>query len=326
MPQVDADPTAPVIVVNPHAARLHDPARRADIVDAVVRAVRARTGQVPILVDGAAAAADATLRSNVRASLVVAVGGDGTVRHAAEALAGRSTPVAIVPGGTGNVLAGSFGIRGMGSALEVIRRGDPQRIDLGQARWGVPGSSTPTGTSIFLVACGMGLDARIMSAAEQQWKRRLRFGAYIGAALRTLPQVRPTDFRIEADGDRFEIRGYLVLVANTGELVPGRIGPRRRIDPTDGTLDLIVVTGGHPIAGLESVARLMLERGARSDGPIRRAVESVRIEADPPEPIEVDGDHHRPGWLEVRTLVGAIEILAAPKRPGRADASASLRR
>jgi diacylglycerol kinase (ATP) len=217
----------------------------------------------------------------------------------------------VVPGGTGNVLAGSFGIRGIGPALDVIRHGEPRTMDLGVARWGSPGIPEPANEAIFTVACGMGLDARIMAAAEHEWKRRVRFGAYLGAAIKEVARLRPVDFRIDADGERLEIRGFLAMVANAGELVPGRIGPRRRIDPTDGRLDLIVVGGGNPVAGLYSVARLISDRGDLDGSVIRRTVETVRIESQPPEPIEIDGDHEPPGWLEVRTRPGVLRVLTS---------------
>jgi diacylglycerol kinase family enzyme len=135
---------------------------------------------------------DAALAAAEGAPLIVAVGGDGSVREAADAIAHGEAPLAIVPAGTGNVLAGSLGIRGIGPALEAIRSGRTRRLDLGRARWGpavgMPGPGTDQGPAerIFIVACGMGLDARIMAAAESEWKRRLRFGAYVGAAIRAL--------------------------------------------------------------------------------------------------------------------------------------------
>ncbi len=94
----------------------------------------------------------------------------------------------------------------------------------------------------------MGLDARIMAAAEHEWKRRLRFGAYVGAAIRELTRLEPSHFRIVADGERIEIVGHLVLVANAGQLIPGRVGPRQPIDPTDGRLELIVLGGSALVA------------------------------------------------------------------------------
>lgn len=307
----DPDPAAPLIVVNPRAARLHDPARRDELLSAVVRAVRARTGLEPRVEDGDVDAAQAALDVATEAPLVVAVGGDGTIRHAAASLVGRSTMLAVVPGGTGNVLAGSLGIRGARTALEVIRHGSPRVIDLGEASWGLAGED-PSGRSVFLVACGMGLDARIMAAAEHEWKRRMRFGAYVGAAVRELTRLQAADLRIVADGSTLDLRGYVALVANAGELVPGRIGPRRRIDPTDGRLDLLVVGGRHPIAGLRGTARLLLATDDLDDAVVRRAVSEVRIEALPAQPIEVDGDPHPSGWLEARVLPAALTVLGRP--------------
>ena len=242
------EPSAPLVVVNARAARLHDSSRRAEIVETVARAVRARTGRVPAIEDGDFAEAGATLAAIADPSLVVAVGGDGTIRQAAAAVAGRGIPLAVVPGGTGNVLAGSLGIGGVGGAIEAIRHGPPTTIDLAEARWGAPATTGPGdgGRGIVVVACGMGLDARIMAAAEHEWKRRMRFGAYVGAVLRELTRLRATEFRIEADGDVIEMPGFLALVANVGELVPGRLGPRHRIDPADGRLDLIVLGGTSP--------------------------------------------------------------------------------
>ncbi len=304
---------APLIVVNPRAARLHDPAKRSSIVDATVHAVRARTGRTPQVAAGTMEASAAALDRAMAAGapLVVAVGGDGTIRQAAAALSGTTTPLAVVPGGTGNVLAGALRIGGIQAAIEAIRHGEPRAMDLGQAVWG---TDTDEWRGPFLVACGMGLDARIMAAAEHEWKRRIRFGAYVGAAVRELTRLTAADFRIEADGDLIELRGYLVLVANAGELVPGRLGPRRPIDPTDGRLDLIVLGGDDPLHGIHGAARLLLGTGDLSGGVIRRPVHHVRVTAEPAQPIETDGDHHPPGWLEARVVPGALTVLGRARR------------
>ena len=229
------DPAAPLVIVNRRAARLANPARRAEIVDAVRHAVRARTAAEPAIVDGDQEAAMSALDAAVAAPLIVAVGGDGTVRDVISSRVGRTRPVAIVPGGTGNVLAAALGIRGIGPALDAIRHGGVRAIDVGEARWGAPGATDADGRTDFLVACGMGLDARVMAAAAHEWKRRLGFGAYVGAGVRELARLETADFHVTADGVTFRLRGLLILVANLGELVPGRVGPRRPIDPADGS-------------------------------------------------------------------------------------------
>ncbi len=170
-------------------------------------------------------------------------------------------------------------------------------------------ATTRSHERVFAVACGMGLDARIMEAAEHEWKRRMGFGAYVGAAVREVMHLETATFRIDADGETLDIEGYLALVVNAGDLVPGRIGPRRPVDPADGQLDLIVLGGRHPVAGLVSAVEVMVRSGELSGGVIRRAVRQVAIDAEPAQPIETDGDPHPPGRLEASVIPAALTIL-----------------
>ena len=314
MAETDIDPTAPLLVINPRASRVRDPQHRRAVVELVADAIRTRTGAPPAIVEDTQDAAEAQLRALTTAPLVAVVGGDGTVRHAAGILAGGGIPLAIVPAGTGNVLAASLGIRGFRSARDAIVGGTTRSIDLGLAEWGRSGAAQPDGGGMFVVAAGTGLDARIMAAAHEDWKRRLRFGAYIGAAMREVLRSAPVDLVITADGERIERTGHLVLVANTGEIIPGRLGPRRPIDPSDGQLDLLVVTGRGIAGGLRSAADLLLRSGELDGTTIRRRIHEVRIETDPPQPVETDGDVHPPGWLAARIAPHGVTLLVPPER------------
>lgn len=315
------DLRAPLILVNPRASRLADPVRRDRIVESVSNAVLRRFGRAPRVEANTLEATRAALAEATETPMVVVIGGDGTVREAAAALVDRETPMAVIPAGTGNVLAGALGIRGIGPGIEAIRTGRPRVLDLGHARWWpAEGEATDDGAHdvlarerIFIVACGMGLDARIMAAAEHEWKRRIRFGAYIGAAFRELLRLESAHFRIVADGEIIETEGYLALVANAGELVPGRIGPRQPIDPSDGRLDLMVLGGGHPLVGLRGAAELMVRSGELDGRVIRRSVTEVTIEAEPAQPCETDGDAHPAGRLEARVLPGGLTVLGPPR-------------
>ena len=310
MPPITSHGRPALVVINPRAARLADPARRARIRHAVEAAVAERVrGIPPEILDGDHDAALAALRDPIGRPLVVAVGGDGTVRDAAAALAGSGVPLAVVPAGTGNVLAGALRLGGVDRAVATIRSGTLRALDLGHARWGA-GPDAPVHERHFVVACGMGLDARIMAAAEHEWKRRIQFGAYVGAAVREAARLRPARFRIRADGVEIDITGLVVLVANCGDLIPGRLGARQPLDPTDGRLDLIVVGGRSLLDGLRGAAALLWRVGEQDGTVIRRDVRDVRIEAEPAQPIETDGDPHPPGWLEASVLPGALTVLA----------------
>ncbi|MDH4141312.1 MAG: diacylglycerol kinase family protein [Chloroflexota bacterium] len=311
----------PLVIVNPTASHLADPKRRATVLHELDRVLVDRFGRGPDWAPETRDGAREALANAAGRPLIVVAGGDGTVREVAETVGGTGIPLAIIPGGTGNVLAGAMRIRGLRGAIAAIHGGVPRRIDLGMARWAsVPVSSgpasAPTDSAVherpFTVACGMGFDAKIMTAAEREWKRRLRFGAYVGAALREAARLEPARFRIQADEAEIDIVGLLVLVANCGDLIPGRLGARQPLDPTDGLLDLLVIGGRGLFAGLRGAADALLRTGEQEGAVIRRAVRRVRVEADPAQPIETDGDVHPPSWLEASVLPGALTVLVPP--------------
>ena len=307
----------PLVVVNPTASRLVHGGRRDRIVEAVVAAVEARTGQSASVVDTTPEAARDALAAARSSPLVTAVGGDGTVREAAAAMAGSGVPLAIVPAGTGNVFAAALGIpRRTERAIGLVGIGQPSPVDLGRAAWGptVGGEPGPeAGSKPFVVACGLGFDARVMAAATTDLKHRHGFRAYVFATLHEAARLRPAAFRIEADGDVHERQGLVVLIANCGQIIPGFIGPRQPIDPDDGLLDVFVVTAaGHRRRARRRGRDLLLAAGdtpQRRRHSLRLRAGHVRVTADPPEPVQVDGDPHEADWLEATVLPGAISVL-----------------
>jgi diacylglycerol kinase (ATP) len=305
----------PVVVVNPLASGLADPARRDRVVEAVVRAVEVRTGRTPVVADASPEAARELLAGAAGAPLVVAIGGDGTIRESAAALAGSGIPMAIVPAGTGNVFAAALGIpRRTADAVRLIGDGRPGSVDLGAASWGsvVDGlETTPEGTMPFAVACGIGFDARVMSTATTELKRRLGFFAYVVATLREAARLRAVSFRIDADGEVHEVHGLVVIIANCGQLIPGLIGPRQPLDPTDGLLDVIVVTARGIPGGLVGAAESLLAGNASHRQPrsMRFRAARVRVAAEPREPVQIDGDAHEADWLEGVAVPGALLVV-----------------
>jgi diacylglycerol kinase (ATP) len=242
--------------------------------------------------------------------LVVAVGGDGTVRDAAVAVASAGIPLAVVPAGTGNVLAGALRFGSVAAALRVLEDGTPRRLDMGVATLADGARGADAGAERpFLVAAGTGFDARIMAAASGEWKRRLRFTAYIAAALQEVTRLQPAHFAIDADDRHLELDGLLVLIANCGDLIPGRLGARHPIDPTDGRLDLIAVGGSHLFDGLRAVVEVLWRTGALEGAVIRRPIEHVRVVSTPAQPIQTDGDPHPAGTLEAWVRPSALTVL-----------------
>jgi diacylglycerol kinase (ATP) len=215
------------------------------------------------------------------ARLVLAAGGDGTVRAAVEGIWGSAAVLGILPLGTANVLARNLGIpRRLEDAIQVALFGRGRALDVGRAEEG-----------IFLVAAGMGLDARMMSALEARARHRIGLVAYVASALRHLADP-AFEVTVECDGGApLRRRVAAALVGNVARLPLGiRLHPEALVD--DGRLEVVLIQPRGPVGWLRVAAALL---GA-SD---RRAVERmtarrVVIRSTSPQPMELDGD--AVGW------------------------------
>ena len=128
--------------------------------------------------------------------VVIAAGGDGTVRCVAEVLAGSGTPMGIVPLGTGNLLARNLGIDitdPVAASYDVLN-GSEKAIDVIKARLDHSDKE-----QLFLVMAGLGYDAAIMANTVDELKDRVGWLAYVEAGIRHLPG-KPVKARISIDG------------------------------------------------------------------------------------------------------------------------------
>jgi len=241
--------------------------------------------------EGVTAASGAALDG---ADLVVAVGGDGTVRGCAEGLAGTGVPLAVVPHGTANLLARTLRIPGnprAALAVALNSSGVNRTIDLAVA------DDVP-----FTAMAGMGLDAAVVAATRL--KHQIGWLAYAisGAAHLALA---PTRFTISLDGGPpVERDARSVVVGNSG-LLPGGFSLLPDARPDDGVLDVGVLAPCGPLGWTRLAARVLTHSGRR-DGMLERfQARTVAITAAAPLPREVDGE-----------LVTAARSLTVTVRPG----------
>jgi diacylglycerol kinase family enzyme len=317
------DPRGSLVIVNPFGSRLRDPRRRAALIDEVRDALERRDGRPPRFLE---TAAQAETKPAVEAAVaagspsVVGMGGDGTLREIAAALAGTGVPLGIVPGGTGNLLAGVLGVPGSPSdAAAALAHAQRRRIDLGEVRLRLVGGPSDVPEAVdqppqatFAIGCGAGFDARVMATTPPDLKRRFGRSACFAQAMRLALEIEAVPFRLTVDGQTIETDASIALIANMGELVPGIVGPRLPIDPSDGLLDLIVVGARGPLHGvkglIDQLFRTHLE-GSSGSQSLRVRGQVIDVEADRPEPLQVDGDHVGWGGLSARVLPGALDVL-----------------
>jgi YegS/Rv2252/BmrU family lipid kinase len=236
--------------------------------------------------------------------LVIAQGGDGTVMACVTGLAGTDVPLAVLPGGTGNLLAANFDIpTDLEGAVEVALHGERRRLDV-----------LAMGEDRFVVMGGIGFDAAMLRDADPGLKERLGAVAYVLSGLRNLRR-RPTRFELRLDdGPPMRRVGQGVLVGNLGRLQGGLpIMPEAR--PDDGLLDVAVLRTVTVADWLRLAVRVLLRRRRKEpDLEVLRA-RRVEVRCDRPQPVERDGD---PAGATDRFVVEVVPralTLCVPREP-----------
>jgi len=229
--------------------------------------------------------------------VVVAFGGDGTVNEAANGLAGSSTPLTALPGGSTNVWARTLGIPNdvVDATEHLLGMADdfhPRAVDLGR----VNGRH-------FVFASGVGLDASVVARVDAHPRRKAGYGAwyYTYAAIGIFNRrylVRPPRVRVVADGH--DVQGVTVIVQNSDPFTYFRQRPVRVAEDAGldtGSLSLAVLRKATLLEMPTLIPRLL---SGRERSVLRhRQVESIpglkaaRVEAvdGRPFPLQVDGDY-----------------------------------
>ncbi|MEU7866029.1 diacylglycerol kinase family protein [Dactylosporangium sp. NPDC049140] len=231
--------------------------------------------------------------------VVLVCGGDGTVMAVAGELAGTDVAIALVPSGTGNLLATNLGVpHDVAEAVAVAITGRRRRIDVGEVE----------GAGVFTVMAGMGFDAAMVGDTPDSAKARFGWAAYVATGLRNLTRRRAS-VRIRLDGGRWlRRRVSSVLVANVGRL-QGGLPLLPDAEPDDGYLDVAVLTPNHVGDWVRLAGGVLLRRGAATHGLETFRARSVEVHAARDEPRELDGDVVAPGRrLAARIRPGALVV------------------
>ncbi len=284
-----------LIVANPKA-RGYAPRKIEAVRDALSRwkievecALSMARGDIEIIVAERAAKFD-----------VIAVhGGDGTINEAVaglRALDDTMPALAIIPGGTANVLAiETHAARDAAQIAAAIRAGRTAPLYYGLAN-GRP----------FVLMASAGLDAAVVAGTSPQLKSRIGKWAYIAAALRQKRRARTPDLIVTAGGERLQCR--LAICANTarygGDFV---IAPQT--SATRPGLALVAVTDDSLLSLLRIGRRMMSGRGIAGAGVRILPIDEATIAAAGPTAAQVDGDSFGTTPVETRAAATPLRLI-----------------
>ena len=242
--------------------------------------------------------------------LVLAAGGDGTVNEVVEGMVHSNVPLAVLPGGTANVLATEMKL---GSRLERVaaRLGDcrPRRISVGQltCAGGV--------TRYFLLMAGVGLDAQIVGRVDPRLKARTGKFAYWVAGWGMLGRrLKQFDVAYEVDGVSQHRRcsfGLLSKVRNYG----GDFEIARSVRLFDDQFEMVLFQGDSTLRYVKYFTGLMLNRVENMKGVavVRTREATLAAADDQPVFVQIDGElaGHLPAT--VRIVPDALTLMAPPE-------------
>jgi diacylglycerol kinase (ATP) len=247
------------------------------------------------------------------ATLVCPLGGDGTVRAVAVALVGTETPMGLLPGGTGNLLARNLNLPtdSLHEALKVALTGQNKRVDVGRLTVHTPGQKQKRQEYTFLVMAGIGFDAAIMADAPEALKKRVGPFAYTLSGLKNLrgPQFR---IRIKFDQDpELSRRTRSVVIGNCGKLTGGLVlMPEALVD--DGLLDAVILSPAGLVGWVAVAGRVLSKRRKGHERVDHHRLKSMTVRCDRPVAVQIDGDPIG----ETRELSATVDPLALVVRVG----------
>lgn len=283
--------------------------------------------------DGRACALEALANG---AEVVIAVGGDGTVRTVASAVSGTGHALGIVPIGTGNLFARNMGIPidDIDAALALATSHGSRKVDMG--RLTLLDHPEDDHGHAFLIIAGVGFDAAMIHDTDPALKANISWLAYFAGGIKNLfaPKYHGSVTITAADGTKHSITGLdfrTLMAGNCGQIPVFTLMPDAVYD--DGLLDFEIIDTKGGILGWANlfgdvVHQTITGKVGQSPLSVNSTLDQVQgvsaeVILEKPVPAEVDGDmlpktNHLKFTIEHQAL-----IVRAPEATSTTTASSS---
>ncbi|HEV7187640.1 MAG TPA: YegS/Rv2252/BmrU family lipid kinase [Blastococcus sp.] len=236
------------------------------------------------------------------AGAIVAVGGDGTVHAAVQAVAGTTAALAVVPAGTGNDLVRALRIPAEAAAAaraaaEDLADGAVTTIDAGR-----------TGDRWWATVLCCGFDSAVSDRANRlRWPKGRR--RYDVAVLAELARLKPVELTMVLDGEARTLPVTMVAVGNTPWYGGGmKVCPAA--DPSDGLFDVTVVGPTTRLQLMRTKPRLA--DGTHVDHPLVTVHRAARVElSSPGVTTYADGEPVAPLPTAAECVPGALRVVGS---------------
>jgi YegS/Rv2252/BmrU family lipid kinase len=251
--------------------------------------------------------------------VVAAYGGDGTVAEVASGLVGTKTALALLPGGTANVMSVELGIPTdltQACAIACDPNSVVRKVDMGQVndKW-------------FILRVGVGFEATMVETADRNLKDKFGVLAYLWSAVQNLAQPEIAHYQLKIDGNEIESEGLTCIIANSTNL--GQTGVNLVPDSSvsDGLLDVIVVQQASlgalfdVLGSITGLKQVRVEEKSDDMNELNMQIQQnlkywqgkeVALAAEPVQTVQFDGEVLGKVAIQCNVVSEAVGILTPP--------------
>lgn len=241
------------------------------------------------------------------ADLIIASGGDGTVSAVAGAVIGTTIPLGIIPRGTANAFSMALGITQQISqirrACEIILAGKTRIVDAARC------NDLP-----LILLAGIGYEAETIEKADREAKNRWGSLAYLMAGWQQLDEQQLFEAEIEIEGEIRTFQAGAITIANaapTTSVLAQGIG---EVVATDGLLDITIATVDNKIQAVTTILSMLgaalIKTSAELDNIVHLQAQKVKIAANPPQKVVLDGEIIGSTPLEIECIPQGLTVFA----------------
>jgi YegS/Rv2252/BmrU family lipid kinase len=236
--------------------------------------------------------------------LLLAGGGDGTVREVAEVAAHLELPMGIVPLGTSNSVARELGLPlDPVAAARAVTSGVERRIDVAEA-----------GGAKFLLCVSAGFDAEVVRRVHQRREGGISKFSYASASIGAFFRYEFAGIEVVADGKPMPEGAFMVVVANA-RVYAGHFEVATRAEIDDGLLDVCLYYGskwsliGQGMRAFKKRPPRARPDRHRGSGAITVRAREVFIPGPPSVPVQIDGDIAAGLPQTIKVLPGELRVI-----------------
>ena len=232
-------------------------------------------------------------------AMVVAVGGDGTVREVAHGLEGSDKSMLIVPCGTENLLANELGFdERLKTVIKTFEGGYIRPLDLGNANG-----------KCFTSIAGFGFDGEVVKRVSEQRQGHIDYSDYFWPIWRTFWDYGFDAMKVEADGKEiFDGRG-LVFVGNISRYAMG-LQILHHADFSDGLLDVCIYKCTSRVRLIKHSMMTVLKQHVYGSDVIYRQAGSITVSSERTDiRTEIDGDPGPALPIQINVIPQAVKCL-----------------